>query len=153
MYKKTLLEERIRKHYASSGVTVPPDINIERFAKACKIKVLCKPMPARYDIFKGYKGIVLDSRCNKKEKKEQFFRTLYYIIYNKGHQTALLESERQLLQEKARRFKMYLTLPYFLLKEYNIYDPCITKILSEDFCVTEELCMFRIKNIINKTIK
>lgn len=152
MYKVTATEKWINTHYLANGILTPEDIDTERFAAYFDIKVIYRPMPARYDMFGDYMSIVLDSRQSKEEIKEQFFRMLYFIMFCRGHQTAIDRNNVQKHYEKAITFTMYTTLPYFLVKQYEMCDPNIHEKLSNDFVVTEELCTKRIEGIRNRIL-
>lgn len=104
-------------------------------------------MPARYDIYGRYRGIVLDSRCKPDEQREQFFHELCHILRHVGHQSIMPEAFRELQEWDANNFTMYAALPYFMVKQYDFEDPYLIHNLATDFKITESLCKKRIKQI------
>lgn len=122
------------------------DIRIERLAYIYSIYHY-RPMSPRYDIYKRYRAIVLDSRSTGPEQREQFFHEFCHILLHVGHQSMLRNAYRELQERYANLFTMYAALPYYMVKKYDFNDPLLIQNLAQDFKVTEELCKKRMEQI------
>lgn len=147
MYTTTALEDWITNLYNKLNIYTPSDININRLAYCFTIFLHYKPMPARFDIYGRYKGIVLDSRCALEDQREQFLHELCHILRHAGHQTMMPEAFRELQEWDAEKFVMYAALPYSMLINYDFNDEHLIQHLMDDFKVTEELCVKRLEHI------
>lgn len=147
IYKTTALEDWITERYLRMNIKEAPDINIKRIARIYDISIHYKPMPARYDIFGRYRGIVLDSRVSVPEQREQFFHESCHVLRHVGHQSMMTKAFRELQEWDANRFTMYAALPYYMVKNYNFEDPQIIINLAHNFKVTEDLCKKRMEHI------
>src|SRR5690625_1109196 len=133
--------------YIRNKIMTPPDLKISRIARIFNVFVKQDSIPARFDIFGRYRGIVLDSRESIEVQREQFFHELCHILRHAGHQTMMPEAFRQLQEWDANHFTMYASLPYFMVREYDFNDPYLIHDLAEDFKVTEHLAKKRMEHI------
>lgn len=147
VYTTTALEDWVTRRYKRYSIKKASDIDIRRLAYIYDIYIHYKPMPARYDIFGKYRAIVLDSRCNPLEQREQFYHELCHILIHDGHQTMMPEAFRELQEWDANHFTMYAALPFYMVRKYDFESPYIIYDLSHDFKVTEELCKERMAHI------
>lgn len=147
MYTTTALEDWITDMYARLRIQTPMDIDTSRLAYHFTIFIHYKPMPARFDIYGRYKGIVVDSRCTFEEQREQFLHELCHILRHDGHQTMMPEAFRELQEWDANQFVMYAALPFPMLANYDFNDEHLIQHLVDDFKVTEELCIKRLEHI------
>lgn len=152
MYTTTALEDWIITMYAKLGIHAPTDIDITHLAYKFTIFIHYKPIPARFDVYHRYKGIVLDNRCSPEEQREQFFHELCHILRHAGHQTMMPEAFRELQEWDAEKFLMYAALPYPMLANYNFNDEHLIQHLMDDFKVTKELCIKRLEHIQRNTL-
>lgn len=152
MYTTTAIEDWINSLYARLNIYTPSDINIKRLAYRFTIFLHYKSMPARYDVYGRYRGIVLDCRTSPEEQREQFFHELCHILRHAGHQTMMPEAFRELQEWDAEKFVMYAALPYSMLINYDFNDEHLIQHLIDDFKITEELCIKRLKHIKRNTL-
>jgi Zn-dependent peptidase ImmA (M78 family) len=146
-YVTTALEDWVSNWYIRNSILKPRDINLTHISLKYGIYLHLKEMPARYDICGRYKAIVLDKRTTCQEQREQFFHELCHILRHTGHQSMMPEAFRQLQEWDAKHFTKYAALPHHMLRSYDLSDPNIISILSEDFKVTEQLCKERLERI------
>lgn len=104
-------------------------------------------MPARFDVYGRYRGIILDDRSTHEEQREQFFHELCHILRHVGHQTMMPKAFRELQEWDAKRFTMYAALPYYMLRKYDFNDEHLIYNLVKDFKVTKELVKKRLEQI------
>lgn len=115
-YFPTALEDWFTDQYIKLQIKTSQDIDIELLAYKYNIFIHYKPMLARYDIFEGYKAIIIDSRCKPEEQREQFLHELCHILRHVGHQSMMPKYFRELQEWDANQFMMYAVLPYFIIK-------------------------------------
>lgn len=146
-YITTNLEDWVSQWYVRWNIKTPKQLKAVKIAKMYNIFLHRKPTSPHYEVFGRYKAITLDSRAEIKLQKEQFFHELCHIIRHHGNQTMMLETFRELQERDAMHFTRYAALPYHMITRYDFNDPNIVNYLSEDFCVTEELCLERLLQI------
>ena len=146
-YYTTALEDWVTKMYTKNRIMTPNDIKVRRIARLFGIFVKQKPMPARFDIFGRYKGIVLDSRESIEVQREQFFHELCHILRHAGHQTLMPKAFLELQERDAKHFTLYALMPYHMIKNYDFEDDFIIDTLAEDFKVRRELVIERLDRI------
>lgn len=111
-----------------------------------------KPLPSHYILIDGMKFIIVDSRLNEYEKREQFFHELGHILFHEGKQTSL-SPEKQYLQEiEANRFSKYALIPFHMFTYIDFYSDCIVDDIVETFSVSRPIAKKRILNIKSKLI-
>lgn len=129
--------------YKMIDIKKPSEITIERLAKIFNIEILYKPLFSRYDMYKNNKFILLDSRLDIKTRKEHFFFMLFMLYYNETDD----DKSEETIRRKASEFVEYATIPYYLLKKYNLNDKYIVDVISDDFNITSKLCQRRLNDI------
>lgn len=149
-YNLTWMENWISNEYINNNVNYPDDIDIEIISEIYDVTVWKLPMEARYDVFNNKNFIVIDSRSSLKIQQEQFFHELCHVLFHVGHQSKMNEPFRELLEWEADSFVMYASLPYFMIKQYDLTSEYIIHELSNDFCVTPSLCKKRLEQIKNR---
>lgn len=146
-YVTSALEDWITNKYIRNKINTASDIDIYRIARKERIFIHIKPFPSRFDVYGRYQAITLDSRCSPEEQREQFFHELCHILRHVGNQTMMPNAFRELQEWDANHFMMYAALPYYLVKQYDYFNPNLIRDLANDFKVTEELCFKRMEHI------
>lgn len=149
-YYLTKMEKWISDEYLKYNIHSPECIDIDKISDLYDVTIWKFPMEARYDIFDNRKYIVIDSRSNLELQREQFFHELCHVLFHAGHQSEMNDPFRQLLEWEANNFVLYASLPYFMIKQYDLTNEYIIHELSNDFSVTSSLCEKRLEQIKNR---
>lgn len=144
-YSLSRMEKWIADEYVKYNILSPDNIDIEVLADIYNVIIWKFPMEARYDIFENRKFIVIDSRTSSEIQREQFFHELCHVLFHVGHQSDMNDPFRKLLEWEADNFVLYASLPYFMIKEYDLTSEYIIHELSNDFNVTASLCKKKIR--------
>jgi len=146
----TFLERRIGEVYKREGILAPHEIDIETICGIYDIEYHEKAIPSHYILIGGMKFIIVDSRLNEYEKREQFFHELGHILFHEGKQTSF-PPEKQYLQEiEARRFSKYALIPFHMFTYIDFYSDCLVDDIVETFSVSRPIAKKRILNIKSK---
>lgn len=146
-YITTALEDWVTNLYNRLNIQTPKDLKITRICRFFGIYFKRRDIPSRYDVIGRYKAIIVDSRLSIEEQREQFFHELCHILRHVGNQSMMPAAFRELQERDARHFTRYAALPHHMIKNYDLSDPYIVQMLSEDFRVTEKLCIDRLEQI------
>ena len=155
IYNLTRTEEWLQRKYFKHDITNASDLTLENLSSMFHVNVFKFPMSARFDVFDGRSFIVVDSRAEEQNQREQFFHELCHVAFHGGHQSNMHDPYRQLLEWEADNFAMYAALPYFMICQYDLTDEFLIHKLLEDFKVTPELCkrrLYQIKSRIQSNI-
>src|SRR5699024_491830 len=111
----TFLERRIGEVYKREGILAPHEIDIETICGIYDIEYHEKAIPSHYILIGGMKFIIVDSRLNEYEKREQFFHELGHILFHEGKQTSFPPEKQYVQAIEASRFSKY------ALTAFNIF--------------------------------
>ncbi|MGM7683755.1 ImmA/IrrE family metallo-endopeptidase [Cytobacillus sp. Hm23] len=152
-YEATLLETWVSIWYKKMNINQPTDILEETICQNNNIYFFRRPIPS-YSYENGkFKSITIDSRIDASQQREQFFHELCHIIRHYGWQLQIMPPAFRELQERdAQHFTLYAAIPYHMLMSYNFKSSTIIETLVEDFKVSEQLCIERVKRIYRNSL-
>lgn len=150
-YTTTVLEDWVTDLYLQLNMKRSKQLKPSILAKYFKIFIKQEEMPARFDVFGRYQAIMVDSREPIEIQREQFYHELCHILRHVGHQSLMPDAFRELQERDAKHFTKYAALPYHIITRYDYFDPMIIQTLSQDFAVTESLCLERLLQIERKS--
>lgn len=146
-YTTSSLEDWISSWYIDRNFQYPGDLNLRVIAKRHNIFINYKPFESHFTKFGKYKEIVLNSNLNKVTQREHFFHELCHAVRHVGKQTMMPKAFRELQERDAKYFTLYATMPYHMIKRYNLNDQELLLKWAEDFEVSYELCEKRLEQI------
>ncbi|MDA5107868.1 ImmA/IrrE family metallo-endopeptidase [Brevibacillus thermoruber] len=149
-YSPTPLESWVSRFYLSLGIREPNDLVESRIAKALNIFLVYKDVPSMSYEFGRFRSITIDKRLPAKVQRERFYHELCHILRHAGRQIMMPEAFRELQEWDARNFTRYAALPLHMITTFDFKQPGIIEVLSEQFRVTPELCVERLKRIRNR---
>lgn len=146
------LEKSISVFYKNIGITRPEDINERAIASELGITLdysdkRCFSYEDRYD-----KLINIKHTLPKPVQRERFFHELGHVLRHAGSQLIMPKSFIELQEFDSKRFTKYAALPYIMLVNYDLECSYISKLLANEFKVSEQLCLERVDNIKNKIL-
>jgi hypothetical protein len=152
MYKMTHLEDWINYLYRVLGIYTPDEIRPIEICRPLHIHLAYKEIPSCSVEFGRFKCITLDKRKLYEYQREDFFHELCHLLRHSGDQTMMPKAFLELQESQAETFTTYAALPYFMVREYDLYDRNIVNNLADDFCVTEHLVIKRLTQIKNRLL-
>lgn len=150
IYTQTYLEEFITHLYIKLNIRRSHDISEEFISTKLGILFYRENGPAFHTKICGTDVIYVDARLPPKQQKEQFFHELCHVLRHVGNQTVIPLSFREWQELDAKRFTKCAAIPYFLVKDWDLWDESIIQKASDTFGVTEELCEERLLQIRNR---
>jgi Zn-dependent peptidase ImmA (M78 family) len=147
LYKTTHLEDWIAHLYRVLDIFTPKDINHREICRPLHIHLAYKDVPSCSVEFGRFKCITLDKRKLNKMQREDFFHELCHLLRHNGDQLMMPKAFRELQEAQAETFTAYASLPYSMIKEYDLKDRDIIYALSDDFEVSERLVVKRLSQI------
>lgn len=149
-YYQTPLEEWVTKFYKNLRITDPDDLTEENLCFMLRIYLYRRPVPSSSYESGNFRSITLDSRLSPAEQREQFFHELCHILRHYGRQTGrnrMPEMFWELQEWDAKRFTLYASMPYHMLRLFDLTAPDIAQQLSRRFVIPIQLCHKRLEQI------
>ncbi|MCP3026650.1 ImmA/IrrE family metallo-endopeptidase [Halobacillus sp. A5] len=146
-YTTTVLEDWVSSWYKRYNYWNPNELKLRKIAMRYEIFISYKPLDSHYIRFGRYREIVLNSKVDPLQQREEFFHELCHAIRHVGKQSMMPEAFRELQERDAKHFTLYAALPYHMIRRYDIEDSNIIEEWSHDFKVSEELCEERLDQI------
>ncbi|WP_429844558.1 ImmA/IrrE family metallo-endopeptidase [Brevibacillus sp. FIR094] len=149
-YSPTSLESWLSHFYRKLGIKTPDELEEQRIARSLGIHLFYKEIPSMAYEFGRFKSITIDKRLPSLMQREHFYHELCHILRHSGRQLMMPAAFRELQEWDARNFTRYAALPLHMLTSYDFRQPEIVDVLSEQFKITSELCIERVRRIREK---
>ncbi|WP_458414559.1 ImmA/IrrE family metallo-endopeptidase [Schinkia sp. CFF1] len=147
LYKPTTLEHYVSDSFKKLQIYQPHQINKSYIAEKLGIYLTFsdkKPFAHEEDDFKL---INIDKYASKKVQREQFYHELCHIFRHAGNQLTLPKPFSDWQEWDCHNFMLYAAIPYHMIHYLQPYEYGNIKHLSDTFGVTENLIVYRLKQI------
>lgn len=146
-YRPTLFEKRVSDIFIREGILKLGDLSEENIAEVFGINYRRGDFPTF--IFRNYciRLLRIHKEGSAKKQREIFFHELCHLLVHYGNQLDMPDMFRRYQEWDAKRFVLYASIPYHMLKEVNPYGSIFE--MSETFMIPKSVCikrMMRIKN-------
>lgn len=149
-YVPTFLENRIGEMYKKKAVLAPHEIDVETICELYDVLYYEKTVPSHYIIANDIKIIIVDSRLEEYERREQFFHELGHILFHEGKQTSICPKKQYYQEIEANRFCKYALIPFHMLSYIDFHSDYIVEEVVETFCVSRSIAKKRLLDIKSK---
>ncbi|SFP09316.1 ImmA/IrrE family metallo-endopeptidase [Salibacterium halotolerans] len=138
--------------YEGLNIEAPDQINEENIAQKLDIKLTFWRHPSKHDMLLGSPEIYICTRVPKEYQRLHFFHELGHILrhvdVNRFVDPASMFSNW--IESDARLFEYYASLPYHMLKHYNLSDSTVIDTVVEDFVIPRTYVNKRIAHVMQQ---
>jgi Zn-dependent peptidase ImmA (M78 family) len=154
LYKPTELEQWINLQYQQNGIHYASDLDIERIASIFNTTVMTSKGPSHVQWDDDFCIIFINGYHREEKKREVFFHELCHPIRHEGNQNKMPTSFVELQEIQASIFQLYAAMPAFMLDEFKyLPGPVHTKVLAEEFCLSEKFVIRRLEQINQRILR
>ncbi|QGQ95812.1 ImmA/IrrE family metallo-endopeptidase [Paenibacillus psychroresistens] len=154
LYKPTDLEQWITLQYQQNGIHYASDLDIEKIASIFNTTVMTSKGPSHVQWDDEFCVIFINGYHREETKREMFFHELCHPIRHEGNQNKMPTSFIELQEIQASIFQLYAAMPAYMLEEFkNIQGPVHTKVLAEEFRLSEQFIIRRLEQINQRILR
>ncbi|MCC3374728.1 ImmA/IrrE family metallo-endopeptidase [Cohnella sp. REN36] len=146
-YHPTPLEQWIETLWTKAGIASASQLTIEEVAGRLNVWVHYLNYSSRALEWMGLRSILIDRRLSRAEQWEDFLHELCHLLRHAGNQTVMPLPFLEHQEAEAKRFVLYASMPYYLIKELKLPDRQgdAIELLSSRFGVTYTLASQRLE--------